>query len=526
MLLREVAAKGGETGRDEMGNFYLMSAKDQREASFRRLMDYIREVVQPYHPYYRRMFERNGVDLSKIRAPADLSRIPVTTKDEYRPDPLAFIVQPKMPGREAMYDTQRIGGKFLAKYALQSIFNYPRDFAAKYRVNYKEGFAYSKIGRRAALEWMPVHFHASAGSTGDPTPAVYTHRDLHKPVMETVSAFWCGREVKWDMRALNIFPGAPHLAFFQVVMGKWFGGSSGFDTFGGAVVPTERQIQLFSEGGFDAIVAIPSYLVYWLRKAVDMVSSGQVEPLSKLFIAMVAAEPLTPSLRGHIRELVVAAGGRQDFHLCQGYGMTEMKIAFYECTEESNIHLNPKYFFWEVVDPETHEPVGEGEPGVLVFSHIDWRGTVFIRYFTGDLITGGVRLERCGNCGLTYPIMYPPIMRAKKDFTKLKGTRIALLELITAVRDTAGVYQFQAIMDKEVPGDEFSRDKLVIRVAVAEGHSHEKVAADVKKNVKGTTEVTPDEVIIEPDREKLDGELFARTGIKADYVVENRPVHL
>ena len=509
-----------------MRNFYLKSADDQREASFRRLSNYITEVMYPYHPYYRKLFKENGIKPADIRKPSDLAKIPVTYKDDYRPDPLAFIVQPKLPGREAMYDTDGISSKFIAKYLAQSIFNYPRDYADLYRVNYKEGFAYRKLGRRVANEWNPIHFHASAGSTGDPTPAVYTYRDLHTPVKETASAFWSGRDVKWDLRALNIFPGAPHLAFFQVIMGKWLGGASGFDTFGGNVVPTERQIHLFREGGFGALIAIPSYLVYWLRRAADMVEAGEVEPLEKLFIALCAAEPLTDSLRKYIKDLVIRAGGREDFRLVQGYGMTEMKIAFYECHEKSNIHLNPKYFYWEVVDPRTNEPVGQGEPGVLVFSHIDWRGTCFLRYYTGDLIAGGVRWERCEHCGLTYPIMYPPIMRAKKDFTKLKGTRVALMELISAVRDTPGVYQFQSIFDKEVPGDEFSRDKLIIRLAVQDGFDPGKVAEDVKKNVKGTTEVTPDQVIIEPDKEKLELELFEKTGIKAEYVVENRPVHL
>jgi len=509
-----------------MGNFYLKDLAEQKEASFRRLSNYINEVIYPYHPYYRKLFKENGIKPSDIRKPSDLSRIPVTYKDDYRPDPLAFICQPKFPGREAMYDTERIGSMFLAKYLAQSIFNWPRDFADLYRVNYKEGFAYRKIGRRVALEWNPIHFHASAGSTGDPTPAVYTYRDLHGPIREAVAAFWSGEEVKWDMRALNIFPGAPHLAFFQVLMGKWLAGSSGFDTFGGNVVPTERQIQLFVEGGFSALIAIPSYLVYWLRKAVDMVESGEVQPLEKLFLTICAAEPLTDSLRKYIKELVVKAGGREDFRLVQGYGMTEMKLAFYECHEESNIHLNPKFFYWEVLDPKTNEPVAEGEPGVLTFSHIDWRGTSFLRYYTGDLISGGVKWERCKYCGLTYPIMYPPIMRAKKDFTKLKGTRVSLMELVSAVRDTKGVYQFQAILDKEVPGDEFSRDKLVIRLAVQDGFGRDAVAEEVKKNVKGVTEVTPDEIIVEQDKEKLELELFERTGIKADYVVENRPVHL
>jgi hypothetical protein len=94
------------------------------------------------------------------------------------------------------------------------------------------------------------------------------------------------------------------------------------------------------------------------------------------------------------------------------------------------------------------------------------------------------------------------------------------------VRDTRGVYQFQAILDKEVPGDEFSRDKLVIRLAVQDGFGLDAVVEEVKKNVKGVTEVTPDEIIVEQDKEKLELQLFERTGIKADYVVENRPVHL
>lgn len=510
-----------------MKNFYMLDVEDQRRASFQRLSRYIRDVIYPYHPFYRKLMKENGVHPDQIRTPDDLRRIPVNSKEDYRSDPIAFIVQPKLPGREALYDTASLAPKFYGKYLLQSAFNYPRDYARLYRVNYKEPYlAYKMIGRRVAQEWLPIHFHASAGSTGDPTPAVYTYRDLHVPAAEAAAAVWAGRDVTWDIRALNMFPGAPHLAFFQVLMGKWLSGASGFDTFGGAVVPTDKQIVLFGEGGFEALVAIPSYLVYWLRKAVDMIDNGQAKPLTKLRMAMAAAEPLTEPLRAYIKELVLKAGGPETFKLVQGYGMTEMKIAFYECTERSMIHLNPKFFYWEVLDPETGEPVPQGEPGVLTFSHIDWRGTTFLRYSTGDLITGGVRYERCPHCGLTYPIMYPPIMRAKKDFTKLKGTRVSLFELISSIRDTRGVYQFQAIMDKETPGDEFSRDVLIIKVAIEEGFDGDKVVREIEKNVKGTTEVHPDRIEVVGDREALEAELFARTGIKADYVVENRPVHI
>jgi hypothetical protein len=117
-------------------------------------------------------------------------------------------------------------------------------------------------------------------------------------------------------------------------------------------------------------------------------------------------------------------------------------------------------------------------------------------------------------------------MRAKKDFTKIKGTRVSLLELISTVRDTPGVYQFQIVLEKEIPDDEFSRDMITIRLAVEDGFEPSRVAEDVKKSVKGKTEVTPDRIVFEEDKEKLEQELFMRTGIKAEYVVENRPVHL
>ena len=55
-----------------MGNFYLKDSAEQKEASFRRLSNYINEVIYPYHPYYRKLFKENGIKPSDIRKPSDL----------------------------------------------------------------------------------------------------------------------------------------------------------------------------------------------------------------------------------------------------------------------------------------------------------------------------------------------------------------------------------------------------------------------------------------------------------------------
>jgi len=512
-------------------NPYLIDPQAQKEYSFNRLLRYLKKVVYPYHPYLRKKYKDAGIDVNRIRSYSDFCRLPVVSKADYRTDPIAFILQPTFPGRESAYDTARIGPGFLLRYAYQAAFNRPREYIHLYR---KMDFGEGKVGRRAALEWMPIHFHASAGSTGDPTPAVYTFHDFRQVLPELASFYFLESlerdetrpRFTWDKRCFNVFPGTPHLAFFQVVISKMVIGASSFDSCGGKVVPTERQIELFSDGEFNSITAIPSYMVYWLRKAVEMKEAGRVKEMPHLEVAVLGGEPLPDPLLRHIKELAAKLGCHPGFRALNGYGMTESKWAFVECDEGTGIHLHPKFFFWEILHPETLDPVPDGEEGVLVFSHIGWRGTTFVRYNTGDLVSGGIRWERCKVCGHTFPLMFGPIQRAQKDFTKLKGTRVNLIDLIDSVRNIEGVRAFQCVLDKEIPDDEFSRDILRFRVALQPDADQERISADIKCRVKETTEVTPDQIVFEPDAEKLESELFERTGIKADYIVDKRPVHL
>ena len=58
------------------------------------------------------------------------------------------------------------------------------------------------------------------------------------------------------------------------------------------------------------------------------------------------------------------------------------------------------------------------------------------------------------------------------------------------------------------------------------GIDKKRLESNIKKSVKTTTEVTPDKIVFEED-EKLKEDLFAEgVGIKAKYIVENRPTQL
>lgn len=514
-----------------MANFYDLEPAEQQRLSLARLFRYLRTTVARYHPYLRRLYRERGIDFDALRTLDDLRRLPIVDKNDFRDNALAFILRPYVPDSPPPegFDTEPLTKKEVARYVRQALLNRPPEYSQLVRRStFRE-----RVRRRALLEWNPIHFHASTGTTGNPTPATYTHYDFHHILPQLASLLILPKKrdpeepyYDWTERAMNVFPGAPHLAFFTPVLAKMAAGASSFETFGGHVIPTDRQIALFAEGGFTSMTAVPSYLIHWLRRALVLQEEGKIGPLNSFRRVIVGAEPLSESMREYVRSLALKLGAHPRFRILQSLGMTEMRWAFIECAEHSGMHLDPRHYYWELLDPETREPVPEGEPGVLCFTHIGWRGTVLVRYWTGDLIKGGMRWDRCQHCGYTFPRIYPPICRAEKDFTKIKGARVDLSVLIESVRDTPGVRNFQVVLEDENPGEEFSRDLLSIHVAAEPSADPGAVETEVRRRVKYYTEVSADHIVFEPNEADLEKRLFARNGIKAEYVVERRTTHI
>jgi len=513
-------------------NFYQLDPAEQRRASASRLFRYVREYIYPYHPYLRRLYQKERVDFSKLRTPDDIRRLPIIDKSHLQSDPQLFILRPTVAGGPPLpegYETEPLRRSAVLKYSFQALVNRPRDYT---RLAGRPTLR-QQIRRRGLVEWQPIHYIFSTGSSGTPTPVTYTHYDFTHVLSEMTSLFARPKELdpnrayfEWTDRVMNVFPGAPHMAFFGPLLAKVLTGVASFETFGGAVIPTDRQITIFAAGGFSTLAAVPSYLVRWLRRATVLLEEGKIQPLKRFKSALLGAEPVSQSQHDYIRELALGLGADPRFAIHQTLGLTEMKWTSIECADGSGMHLNPKYFFCELLHPETREPVAPGEPGVLVFSHIGWRGTALIRFWTGDLIKGGARWDRCSCCGYMFPRIFPPICRAEKDFTKLKGARVDLSLLVETVRDTPGVRQFQITLENENPQDGFSRDVLSVNLVAEAGHNAEGVERSLRERLKTYTEVSPDRVLFEQDEEALDKRLFAKNGIKAEYLVERRASHI
>jgi len=110
--------------------------------------------------------------------------------------------------------------------------------------------------------------------------------------------------------------------------------------------------------------------------------------------AYLGAEPYSEATRLKLEEL----WGFKAFNF---YGLSEMNgpgVAC-ECENQNGMHVWEDYYIVEIINPETGEPLPDGEEGELVFTHINREAMPILRYRTRDLTR--IIPEKC-ICGRTH----------------------------------------------------------------------------------------------------------------------------
>jgi phenylacetate-CoA ligase len=265
------------------------------------------------------------------------------------------------------------------------------------------------LGRLAVPREQVRRLHASSGTTGTPTVVPYTSGDL--------DVF--ARVVARCLAAAGAEPGMTlHNAYGYGLFTGGLGFHDGAERLGLAVVPvsggmTERQLTLISDLEPEVIACTPSYALTLAQAFADR---GIPPDRISLRIGMLGAEPWTEGMR---REIDALLGVRS----VNVYGLSEIVgpgVAG-ECAEErAGLHVNEDHFLPEVVDPETGEPVEDGEAGVLVFTTLTKEAFPLVRYWTGD-ITSFDR-SPCG-CGRTFVRMSAPAGRTD-DMLIVRGVNV------------------------------------------------------------------------------------------------------
>ena len=104
------------------------------------------------------------------------------------------------------------------------------------------------------------------------------------------------------------------------------------------------------------------------------------------------------------------------------YGLSEIAgpgVA-YECNEQNGMHICEDFFYPEVVDPDTLEPLPDGTFGELVFTCIGKEALPLVRYRTRDI--SALTHHAC-SCGRTLVKMHKPKGRTD-DMLIIRGVNV------------------------------------------------------------------------------------------------------
>lgn len=219
-----------------------------------------------------------------------------------------------------------------------------------------------------------IRLHSSSGTTGNPTVICQTKHDIDTWANRVARSFYMV-----GLRDTDVIQNSSGYGMFTGGLGM----QAGIEWLGALSIPaaagnSKRQIKCIMDYGTTAIHAIPSYA---LRLA-DVFEEEGIDPRkdTHLHTFLIGAEPHTEETRRKIEE-------RFGVKAYNSFGMTEMSgpgVAF-ECKEQNGMHIWEDSYIVEIVDPETLEPVPDGEVGEMVLTTLDREGMPLLRYRTRDL---------------------------------------------------------------------------------------------------------------------------------------------
>ena len=326
-----------------------------------------------------------------------------------------------------------------------------------------------------------------------------------------------------DNRLVNLFPYAPHLAFWQVhfvgIGGKILtlisGGCKGMGT-DGILQSIQKLRPAF-------LIGIPGYVYHVLREA-----HAQSMDLSFLHGLALGGDQVTPGYRQRVKELLTSMGAESP-RVQSVLGFPESRKCWAECPGEAEggVHTYPDLELVEIVDPDTGKPVPDGETGELVYTNLTGRGSTVLRYRTGDLIVGGMSWAPCPHCGRTVPRLASQLERVSnmKNFqlSKVKGTLVNLNVFKDTLDDDARIEEWQLVIKKR-NNDPFDVDEmhlnLALRSAVAES-DREGVVGEIENTLLHASEVKVNQTRVLPLNEVRDL-LGMETQMKEKRIVDLR----
>lgn len=346
-----------------------------------------------------------------------------------------------------------------------------------------------------------IRMHTSSGTTGKPTAIFHTKEDVANWAELMARSLAMGgatsQDIFQNMSGYGLFTGGLGLHYGAERLGMW-------------VIPagagnTARQIMLIRDFHVTVVHATPSYAMHVAER---MVQEGEDPKSLNIKIAALGAEPYTEELRQKLQELY-------GFKAFNSYGLSEMNgpgVAF-ECPYQNGMHIWEDSYLVEIINPETLQPVADGEIGELALTTLRRTAMPIMRYRTRDLTRKMIGECPCGR----KHVRLSRFVGRSDDMLIIRGVNVfpSQIEEVIMRHDWLGGNYVITLSKKQ------ALDQMTIRVEIAKTgfdgsmQTLRNLRAELQRELKEQIGFTADIDVLEP------GSLPASEG-KAKRVIDER----
>lgn len=259
--------------------------------------------------------------------------------------------------------------------------------------------------------------HASSGTTGKPKIVGYTQNDLDMWGECLGRGFTMAGIDKNDVI---------QIAYGYGLFTGGLGAHLGTETVGATAIPmssgnTKKQIMFMQDMKSTVLCCTPSYA---LTIAESVAAAGLKPEDLHLKAGIFGAEPWTQGMREKIEKgLGVKAHDIYGLSEIMGPGVSM------SCSENNGMHIQEDFFYVEIIDPDTLQPVPDGEKGELVITTLGKEGMPLIRYRTRDICY--IMRDKCA-CGRT-TVRMSRVFGRTDDMLIIRGVNVFPSQVETVI---------------------------------------------------------------------------------------------
>jgi phenylacetate-CoA ligase len=345
-----------------------------------------------------------------------------------------------------------------------------------------------------------VRIHASSGTTGKKKILCYTQKDI-----DTWADFFARC---YEMAGLT----RDDKVQIAVGYGLWTAGVGfqlGCERFGAMTIPVgpgnvDMQCQFLVDLQ-STVMCCTASMALLMAEEIERRQLRDKIALKKIIFG---AERCATAMRKRIQQLL----GLED--MFDITGMTELygPGTGLDCSKHEGIHYWADNFILEILDPDTLEPVKEGDVGEMVVTTLNKEAAPLVRYRTRDLTR---LIPNACSCGNILPL-HDRIMGRTDDMIIFRAVNIypgQIDEVLSGIPDTGCEYQL--ILERGQDGRDYMTVRLECQQDKDPAHSRE-IAKKIQAEIKN-------KILVSCNVDLVDYCSLPRTERKSKRIFDNRP---